>query len=70
MSKKVTVSLEVSYVFKGEVLKDYKEWLDGYPDTKKSRKWFAIDRAVGNEQWRDLAVDKRMKLVVLEEEIA
>ena len=70
MPKKVTVSLEVSYVFKGEILKEYKEWLDDHSDSIRMRKWFAIDRAVGNEQWRDLAIDKRMKLVTSEVEVA
>jgi hypothetical protein len=70
MAKKVTVSLEVSYVLKGEILKEYEEWLDDHRDSVRMRKWFAIDRAVGVEQWRDLAIDKRMKLVTKEETVA
>ena len=66
MAKKIKVSLEVEYVFKGQVLKEYEEWLDDHRDSKKMRAWFAIDRAVGVEQWRLLAIDKRMKLVTEE----
>lgn len=66
MPKKVTVALTVSYVLKGELLKEYEEWLDDHRDSARMRKWFAIDRAVGIEQWRDLAIDKRMKLVTEE----
>lgn len=70
MSKKVTVSLEVSYTFKGQLLKEYEEWLDDHRDSKKMRAWFAIDRAVGVEQFRHLEIDKRMKLNVKEVEVA
>jgi hypothetical protein len=74
MAKKVTVSLEVSYTFKGEVLKDYLEWLDDHRDTKKAREWFVIDRAVGHDQLNELQgsrkLDPKMKVVLKEVEVA
>lgn len=74
MSKKVTVSVQVSYVFKGAVLKDYLEWLDDYRDSKKMREWFVIDRAVGHDQLSELLSSKKfdpaMKVVVSEVEVA
>lgn len=74
MAKKVTISLQVSYVFKGEVLKDYLEWLDDHRDTKKAREWFVIDRAIGHDQLRQLQsvhlIDPAMKVVVSEADVA
>ena len=74
MPKKVTLSLEVSYVLKGEVLKDYLEWLDDHRDTKKAREWFVIDRAVGHDQldylFNSKKLDPKMKIVLKETEIA
>lgn len=74
MAKKVTVSVQVSYTFKGKVLKDYLAWLDDYRDSKKMREWFVIDRAVGHDQLQELLSSKKfdpaMKIVVSEVEVA
>jgi hypothetical protein len=74
MAKKVTVSLQVAYTFKGEVLKDYLEWLDDHRDSKKMRQWFVIDRAVGHDQLFELQSSKKldpaMKVVITEVEVA
>lgn len=70
MGKKVTVSLEVTYDFKGEVLRDYLQWKDGYPDTRSSRKWFVIDRFIGHDNLNTLLgeniIDSKAKVIVKE----
>lgn len=71
MGRKVTVSLEVIYDFRGEVLKDYLEWLDDYRDNAGMRKWFVIDRAFGHDNVNELLMkkvfDPKVKLKVKEE---
>lgn len=70
MGKKVTVSLEVTYDFRGEVLKDYEEWLGGYRDTRTGREWFVIDRFIGHDNLNTLLgeniIDSKAKLIVKE----
>ena len=44
--KKITLTLTVSYTFKGQLLKEYLEWLDDYKDTAKMRLAFATDRFI------------------------
>lgn len=48
MGKKVTVSLEVTYDFEGELLAEYLEQLGDHRDTKTQRAWFAVDRMIGH----------------------
>lgn len=44
------VIYEVEYSFDNpEIWQDYSEWLGDYPDTRASRKWFVIDRAIGHD---------------------
>lgn len=70
MGRKVTVSLEITYDFKGQVLKDYLEWLDDYRDSKSMRKWFVIDRFIGHDNadtlLRENIIDRNAKLIVKE----
>ncbi len=44
--EKITLTLTVSYRFKGQLLKEYLEWLDDYKDTPKMRLAFAKDRFI------------------------
>lgn len=60
--EKLTVTLTVSYTFKGQLLKDYLEWLDDYRDTPKMRKAFALDRFAPTD-WRD-TIDPKAKITV------
>jgi hypothetical protein len=70
MGRKVTVSLEITYDFKGELLRDYCQWKDDYPDTKSARKWFVIDRFIGHDNLDKLLseniIDRKAKVVVKE----
>jgi hypothetical protein len=70
MGRKVTVSLEVTYDFKGELLEDYLEQLGDHRDTKSQRKWFAIDRFIGLSNLDTLLseniIDRNAKVKVLE----
>lgn len=65
MSKKVTVTYSVTYdLSKGEIADEYREQLDDYSDSKAQRRWFAIDRFIGED---NLALfDKKAKLQVEE----
>jgi hypothetical protein len=66
MSKKVTVTYTVTYNLRGQVLAEYLDSLEGYKDTGKARRWFAIDRFVGHD---NLALfDSKAKLTVTEED--
>lgn len=70
MGRKVTVSLEITYDFKGELLREYCLWKDDYPDTKASRKWFVIDRFIGHDNLDKLLseniIDRKAKVIVKE----
>lgn len=65
MSKKVTVTYSVTYdLSQGEMADEYREQLDDYNDSKAQRRWFAIDRFIGED---NLALfDKKAKLQVEE----
>lgn len=64
MSKKITVSFTVNYKFKGDLLEEYLDQLQGNKDTKSQRKEFAIDRFIG---FHNLPLfDRKAKLTVKE----
>ena len=64
MNKKLSINYSITYNFKGQLLKDYLDWLDDYEDTKAARKWFAIDRFIGHD---NLALfDSKGKLAIKE----
>lgn len=46
---KYTISLTATYELKGQMLKEYLDWLDGYKDTEKMRKAFITDRFISPE---------------------
>ena len=58
MGRKVTVSLEITYDFRGELLEDYLEQLGDHRDTKSQRAWFAIDRMIGLNNLDTLTSEK------------
>jgi len=60
--EKITITLTVSYKFKGQLLKEYLEWLDDYKDTLKMRKAFALDRFAPRD-WRQI-LDQKAKITV------
>ena len=68
---KYTIALTVTYDFKGKLLKEYLEFLDGYRDTKKMRKYFVIDRFIGHDNYayymESNIIDNKAKLIVKEE---
>lgn len=70
MGKKVTVSLSITYDFRGEVLAEYEAWLDGERDTRLGRKWFVIDRFIGHDNLDTLlgqnVIDRNAKIKVEE----
>ncbi len=66
MSRKVTVTYTVTYdLRKGDVGRDYVEWLDGYRANKGLRSWFVIDRFVGHDNLQ--LFDLKAKLRITEE---
>jgi hypothetical protein len=60
--EKITLTLTVSYTFKGQLLKEYLDWLDDYKDTPKMRKAFALDRFAPSD-WKQ-TLDPKAKLTV------
>ena len=66
MGKKVTVSLEVTYDFRGKLLAEYLEQLGDDKDTKEQRKWFVIDRFIGHDNYAYFMetniIDRKSKL--------
>jgi len=65
MSKKITVTITATYdLTEGEIADEYREQLMDYRDSKSQRKWFAIDRFIGEENLDNL--DPASKLVVTE----
>lgn len=66
MTKRVTVTISVSYKFAGDLLDEYLGWLDNYRDTKAMRRAFALDRLISRQQLA--ALDPKHKLVVREED--
>jgi hypothetical protein len=60
--EKITVTLTVSYAFKGQLLREYLEWLDDYKDTLKMRKAFALDRFAPSN-WQQV-LDPKAKITV------
>ena len=56
MGKKVTVSLEVTYDFEGELLSEYLEQLNDHRDTKTQRAWFAVDRMIGHDNFIEFRI--------------
>jgi len=47
----IKVIYEVEYDFSNpDIWSEYSQWLDDHADTMSTRKWFAIDRAVGHEE--------------------
>jgi hypothetical protein len=70
MGKKVTVSLEITYDFRGELLRDYLIWLDDHRDTKSARQWFAIDLFIGHDNLDKLLseniIDSKAKVKIKE----
>ena len=70
MGKKVTVSLEVTYDFRGDLLKEYLEQLGDHRDTKTQRGWFVIDRMIGHNNLDTLlsekVIDPRTKVKIKE----
>lgn len=64
--KQISVTFTVTYDFKDELLEEYLEQLDDYPDSYEQREWFAIDRFVGH---RNLTrFDRAAKLTIEEVE--
>lgn len=70
MGKKVTVSLEITYDFRGELLRDYLMWKDDHRDSRTMRQWFVIDRFIGHDNLNTLLgeniIDSKAKLIVKE----
>lgn len=66
MSKKVTVSVLVTYDFAGELFEEYLEQLHGNEDTASQREWFAIDRFIGHHNL--YLLDKKAEFQVIEKE--
>jgi hypothetical protein len=65
MSKQVTITYSVTYdLSKGEIADEYREQLDDYKDSKAQRRWFAIDRFIGEDNLS--LFDKKAKLTVEE----
>jgi len=64
---KVTITYRVTYNLdpKSSVGREYRQWLDDDRDTKASRKWFAIDRFIGHDNFK--LFDKKAKLTIKEE---
>ena len=54
MSKKVKVSIEVTYDFVDELLAEYLEQLGDHRNTSTQRAWFAIDRMIGDQNFFEL----------------
>ena len=52
---KYKLSLTVTYDLKGQILKEYLEWLDDYKDTEKMRKAFLTDRFISPDFWEAVA---------------
>jgi hypothetical protein len=64
MVKQVTVTIEVTYDFVGELEEEYLEWLDDHRNTASVRAEFAIDRLIGPDAIR--ALDPNHRLIVKE----
>jgi hypothetical protein len=77
---KYTLSLSVTYDLSGELLEDYKEWLEDYEDTEDAREDFLTD-LFAPEDWkatldpsatltftRDAVVDWRAKITGVDTE--
>jgi hypothetical protein len=57
---KHTFTLTITYNLKGALLKQYKEWLGDYKDTKSARKSFLLDQ-FAPEDWKEI-LDPRAKM--------
>jgi hypothetical protein len=64
--KQISVTFTVTYDFKDELLEEYLEQLDDYPDNYAHREWFAIDRFVGHHNL--VRFDPEAKLTIQETE--
>lgn len=64
MGKKITITYQVTYNLTGKTQQEYLEWLDDNKDTKKSRRWWAIDRFIGHHNLP--LFDKKAKIKIEE----
>ena len=64
--KQISVTFTVTYDFKDELLAEYLEQLNDYPDNFEHREWFAIDRFVGHHNLT--LFDQEAKLTIQETE--
>lgn len=61
---KYVATISIEYEFEGDLLEEYQESLDDYPDTVEQRKWFIIDRFVGHDNLQ--LFDQAAKLTIEE----
>ena len=64
MVKQVTVTIQVSYDFVGDLEEQYLEWLDDHRNSARLRAEFAVDRLISPDALR--ALDPKHKLIVKE----
>jgi len=63
VSKKMLINIGVKYdLSKGDIAKEYREWLDDHRDSKSMRQYFVIDRLIGHNQLSKIDEKARVRV--------